>query len=74
LPYVEGLIARKLAGPEKGHLTETDLEFHRSEYERLCGELKASADASGLPEGARGAPALHDLLVRLRLRNCNRTM
>jgi predicted nucleotidyltransferase len=73
LPYIGELIARKLAGPEKGHLNTTDLDFHRREYERLCGEVKASADASQLPEVPRGAAALHDLLVRLRLNDWRRT-
>ncbi len=69
LPYIDELIARKLAGPEKGRLTETDLNFHRNEYERLCGELKVASEVSGLPEVASGSVALHDLLVRLRLRD-----
>jgi predicted nucleotidyltransferase len=69
LSYIDELIARKLAGPEKGHLEITDLEFHQREYQRLCSELKALADASGLPEVPHGSAALHDLLVRLRLRN-----
>jgi predicted nucleotidyltransferase len=68
LPYIDELIARKLAGPEKGRLTETDLNFHRNEYERLCDELKVAADVSGLPDVPSGSAALHDLLVRLRLR------
>ena len=74
LPYVDELIARKLAGPEKGHLTETDLVLHEREYARLCGELKAASEASGLPEVPRGKAALHDLLVRLRLANGGRVV
>jgi len=73
LPYIDELIALKLAGPEKGRLTEADLDFHRNEYERLCGELEASADASGLPEVPGGGAALNDLLIRLRLRDWRRT-
>ena len=69
LPYVDELIGRKLAGPEQGHLTEADLSFHRTEYDRLCGALQAAAGASSLPEVPRGGGALHDLLVRLRLRH-----
>ncbi len=67
LSYVDDLIARKLAGPEKGRLTETDLAFHEREYERLCGALRDASEASSLPELPQGKPALHDLLVRLRL-------
>jgi predicted nucleotidyltransferase len=72
LPYIDELIARKLAGPETARLNTTDLDFHRREYERLCGDLKASADASSLPEVPHGTAALHDLLVRLRLRSWGR--
>ncbi|HEX6983930.1 MAG TPA: nucleotidyltransferase domain-containing protein [Planctomycetaceae bacterium] len=67
LPYVDDLVGRKLAGPEKGRLPEADLEFHRREYERLRGELKRASDESDLPDGPRSGAALHDLLVRLRL-------
>ena len=69
LPFIDELIARKLAGPEKGRLAESDLDFHQREYERLCIELRAASDTSGLPEAPPGAAALHDLLVRLRLRD-----
>jgi len=68
LPYVADLIERKTTGPEKALLTAADFEFHQREYERLCAALRAAADASHLPEVARGAPALHDLLLQLRLK------
>lgn len=67
LPYIDELIDRKLSGPEKSRLPAADLAFQEREYERLCGELRAAAERSGLPEAPRGAAALHDLLVRLRL-------
>jgi predicted nucleotidyltransferase len=67
LPYLDELIRRKVAGAEKERLTETDLSFHRGEYERLRGQLQTASDVSTLPEAARGDSALHDLLVRLRL-------
>jgi hypothetical protein len=69
LPQIDELIQRKLAGPEKGRLDGTDLAFHEREYVRLCGELQAASEASRLPEVPRGAAALHDLLVRLRLKD-----
>ena len=72
LPYIVELIARKLAGPEKGTLAEADLDFHRREYERLCCALRAASEASSLPDVARGKSDLHDLLVRLRLRAIER--
>jgi uncharacterized protein len=67
LPYVPELIARKLAGPEKGQLEQDDLEFHGREYQRLTAELEQASERSHLPETARGAAALNGLLVRLRL-------
>jgi hypothetical protein len=67
LPYLDELIGRKVGGAEKERLTETDLGFHRGEYERLRDKLRQTHGASTLPEAARGAAALHDLLVRLRL-------
>jgi predicted nucleotidyltransferase len=68
LPYLDELIQRKVAGAEKQLLTEADLGFHRYEYERLRGILQTASEASALPEASRGGPALHDLLVSLRLR------
>ena len=67
LPYLDELIARKVTGPEQDHLPPTDLRFHAAEYERLVGVLRAAADASHLPEQPCAKPALHDLLLRLRL-------
>ncbi|MEN6451735.1 MAG: nucleotidyltransferase domain-containing protein [Thermoguttaceae bacterium] len=68
LPYIRDLIDRKQTGSEKERLTGPDIEFHRAEYERLRSELLKSFEASRLPERPHGAAALHDLLVRLRLR------
>ena len=68
LAYLDDLIARKLAGPEKGTLDAGDLAFHESEYRRLEVELKAARDASVLPEAPRSKAGLNDLLVRLRLK------
>jgi predicted nucleotidyltransferase len=67
LPYLDDLIRRKTGGAEKGRLTESDLSFHRSEYERLRNKLQQAYVTSDLPEAPRGSAALHDLLVRLRL-------
>jgi predicted nucleotidyltransferase len=67
LSYLPELIARKTGGPEKGRLDQADLEFHAREYQRLTAELEREFDESRLPESARAAEALHDLLVRLRL-------
>ena len=67
LPYLDELIDRKMAGPEHDELPHADLPLHEAEYERLVEVLHATADASHLPETPRAKPALHDLLVRLRL-------
>jgi predicted nucleotidyltransferase len=67
LAHVTDLIARKLAGPERSVLDDSDLAFHQREYERLRAELESSYQASRLPEGPSASPALNDLLVRLRL-------
>jgi predicted nucleotidyltransferase len=67
LPYLDDLIRRKVAGAEKGRLAEADLDFHRGEYVRLRERLQHVHEASALPEAPRGGPALHELLVRLRL-------
>ncbi len=67
LSHVTDLIARKLAGPERSTLDDSDFAFHQWEYGRLRGELEASHRASRLPEAPSARPALNDLLVRLRL-------
>jgi predicted nucleotidyltransferase len=67
LPYVPDLIARKLAGPEQSKLADADLEFYRSEYERLRAMLEEEHAKSSLPERATAGAALNDLLIRLRL-------
>lgn len=69
LPYIEELVARKLAGPEKGRLDAADVEFHEREFERLVAGLEAAMEESKLPEQASGRPMLDDLLVRLRIKD-----
>ncbi len=66
LPYIDELVQRKLAGPEKGRLDEADIQFHEQEHERLVAELEAAMEKSLLPEQANGKAALNDLLIRLR--------
>lgn len=69
LPYINDLIARKLAGPEQSTLEDADIDFHQREYDRLQAELQSAHDASSLremPDEATRA-AMNDLLVRIRL-------
>ena len=67
MSFVDDLIERKLAGPEKSQLPEADLSFHDGEYQRLVAELESASETSHLPELPSGKDALNDLLVRLRL-------
>jgi uncharacterized protein len=67
LPQIPDLIARKLAGAEHAVLANQDLAFHQREYERLCQDLQQASERSTLPKEASAQPALHDLLVRIRL-------
>jgi uncharacterized protein len=67
LPYLPDLIARKLAGPEKGTLGSSDLTFYAAEVQRLRAELESARDTSTLPLEPTARPALHELLLRLRL-------
>ena len=69
LPYIPDLIARKTGGPERGRLDRADLKFHEQEYVRLRTLLQQAFEDSRLPDAPTGAPALHDLLVRLRLKH-----
>lgn len=71
LSYIAELIARKTGGPEKGRLDQADIAFHHQEYERLRGVLQSAFDRSQLPEHSTAAPALNDLLVRIRLQSMN---
>lgn len=73
LSYVDELIERKLAGPEKGNLPEADMDFHEKEYQRLVAELEAASEKSALPEVPTGKAALNDLLIRLRMRMSGNT-
>jgi uncharacterized protein len=68
LPYVPDLIARKPAG-EKTALSAADVDFYRTEKDRLEMVLKAASANSHLPEApsAETRQALNDLLVRIRL-------
>jgi predicted nucleotidyltransferase len=67
LPYIADLIGAKLAGGERSKLSDADVEYHRAEYERLVSELEEAHESSELPARSTAKPALHDLLVRLRL-------
>ena len=67
LPYIDELVARKVAGPEKSVLADVDFAFHEGEVSRLLGELEDAAASSHLPVAPTSRAALNDLLVRIRL-------
>jgi uncharacterized protein len=67
LSYIPELIEQKVNGKEKGSLPNADLEFYRSEYERLTSELEEAMNISNLPEKPSAKDELNDLLIRLRL-------
>jgi len=61
LPYLDELIQRKIAGAEKERLSEIDVRFHQSEYERLRNDLQQAYEASRVAGNAFRGGALHDL-------------
>jgi len=67
LPWVNDLIARKVAGAEQGTLSEQDITFYEREYLRLRERLSAEAERSMLPDGPTAEPALKDLLRGIRV-------
>jgi predicted nucleotidyltransferase len=67
LPYIDDLVARKLAGAEKGRLDAADVEFHEREYVRLVTKLEEATGCTTLPEEAHAHRNLDALLVRLRI-------
>jgi predicted nucleotidyltransferase len=66
LSYIDELVARKLAGAEKGRLEAADVEFHEHEFQRLLSKLEDAMTKSALSEKPGGRDALNSLLVRLR--------
>jgi predicted nucleotidyltransferase len=69
LPYIDDLVARKLAGTEHSTLEDADVDFHRSEYERLYHALEEAQARSALPEDPTCKDALNELLMSIRLAN-----
>lgn len=67
LPYLGDLVNRKVTGKEKSTLEVPELQFHRSEYDRLVLLLESEAKRSTLPHEPTCRSALDDLLVRIRL-------
>lgn len=71
LPYLQELIDLKTRGSENTTITDSDLPWHRQEFERLIKILEDAGATSSLPRTPTAKPALNDLLVRLRLHTVN---
>lgn len=69
LSYIPELIARKVNGAEKEHLSDTDMSFHETEFRRLISLLEEAGKQTTLPNEPSSRDGLDSLLVRLRLRN-----
>jgi predicted nucleotidyltransferase len=67
LPWIDELVARKVAGAEQGTLDDAGFEMYEREYLHLREQLAAEAERSTLPQGPTAGPALKDLLRRIRL-------
>lgn len=67
LPYLGDLISLMLQGSEETLMEDVSMVFHEREYRRLLRQLDDARISSDLPEDPRGKPALHNLLVRLRM-------
>jgi predicted nucleotidyltransferase len=69
LPYIDELVARKVARPEQSSLDAGDFAFYEAEYQRLRATLQEAHDASALPEAPseQTRDSLNRLLVRIRL-------
>jgi uncharacterized protein len=67
LPYLGDLISLKLQGSEETLMEDVSMAFHEREYRRLLRQLDDARISSELPEEPRDKPALHSLLVRLRM-------
>jgi predicted nucleotidyltransferase len=66
LPYLDGLVAQKAGGEEKGALADPDFAFHEREVQRLREVLEEAAAVSPLPAEPSSESALNSLLLRIR--------
>ncbi|HET9803568.1 MAG TPA: nucleotidyltransferase domain-containing protein [Candidatus Acidoferrum sp.] len=69
LGYIPELIQRKIDGKEKALLAKADMGFYDSEFTRLLRKLEEAGAKTALPEAPSARPQLHDILLRLRLKD-----
>jgi predicted nucleotidyltransferase len=67
LAWIPELVARKVGGSERATLDDAETAVHAAHYQRLVGQLEQARDRSALPGSPAARPALHELLVRVRL-------
>ena len=67
LSYLPELIARKISGAENQTVSDKDFHFFEAQFLELGRQLMEAKDRTWLPAEATAKPALHELLVRLRL-------
>ena len=67
LSCIPELIERKQVGGEQVALAAVDMAFHQGEYERLTQVLEQASQVSHLPSESSAQPALHDLLLQIRI-------
>ncbi|PKO22344.1 MAG: nucleotidyltransferase [Chloroflexi bacterium HGW-Chloroflexi-1] len=67
VPGLAELMARKVAGAERGALTADELPPHLAQLARLDADLAAAFDACALPDAPTSVAALDDFVVRARL-------
>jgi hypothetical protein len=67
LEYIPELVARKLAGAERGTLADDDVAHYAAEYARLRAVLEATREIADLPDEPSCRAEMNDLLVRVRL-------
>lgn len=71
LGFLDELLERKTSGKEQAVIAEPEMGRYEKEYQTLYTELQQSGEESQLPERPVAAPALNDLLIRVRLATAN---
>jgi predicted nucleotidyltransferase len=67
LPLIPDLIARKVAGKEKGRLSESEFKAAYAEAKKLEAQLDNAFSHSPLPDEVQNYAALDEFLVRMRM-------
>jgi predicted nucleotidyltransferase len=67
LSWLDDLVKRKVNGSEHEALLSDDLTFYESEYRRLLELLEAEGERTSLRSESMARPALHELLLKVRL-------